>query len=121
MMLPPPCFTVGMQLCVQGDVFCYTYHVAYWPKSLVLISSDRSSFLCAVSPASFVTNRTSSRFILLAFFCPDVWSVQLNSCAVDRFCHLSCSSSSYHGSLGCFFDYFSPCPACQFRWTSMSW
>ena len=42
MMLPPPCFTVGMVL--QGGL-CHTYFFWLKPKSSILVPSDQSTFL----------------------------------------------------------------------------
>ena len=45
MMLPPPCFTVGM---VPG--FLQTWHLAFRPKSYILVSSGQRMLFLKVSP-----------------------------------------------------------------------
>ena len=125
MMLPPPCFMVGM-VCsgwCAVSVFCHTLRFAFRPKTSVLVSSDRSTFLHVCGKLHGFVSTMALVFPL--FHKARFVECMTNSCPVDRFSHLSCGSlqlpQSYHGRLGCFCDQCSPCPACQFRWTAMSW
>ena len=96
----------------------------------ILVSPDQSTFLhmFVVSPTWLVANcmalfqqwlSSCNSSIKARFEC------MTNSWSVHRFSHLSCGSlqllQGYHGPLGCFSDQCSPCLACQFRWTAMSW
>ena len=62
MMLPPPCFTVGMVFCrlQASPVFLQTYRWSLWPNSSIFVSSDQRTIFQKVrslSPCA-VANRS---------------------------------------------------------------
>ena len=118
MMLPPPCFTVGMVCSGWCAVFSATCSILHLGQKLQfwshLTRAPCSTFVCCAPHMACGISSCHSSI--------KAHSVEFitNSCPVGRLSHLSCGSlqlcQSYHGPLGRFSDQWSPCPACQFRW-----
>ena len=77
MMLPPPCFTIGIVLCRWWAVpgFLLIWHLELWPNSLILVSSDQRILFVTVWESFRCFFANFKRVFYVSLENPDRWTV----------------------------------------------